>query len=58
MSGQHLAMRFEYDTALGLLGYNCRYLQTFRKDLMDQFILIYTEQQERNFAQYCTVIIT
>jgi len=51
-------MRFEYDTALGLLGYNGRYLQTFRKDLMDQFILIYTEQQEKNFAQYCTVIIT
>jgi hypothetical protein len=58
MSGQNLAMRFEYHTPLGLLGCNSRYLQTFLGKLMDQFVLIWTEQQEKNSAQYCTVIIT
>ena len=58
MSGQHLAMRFEYDTPLGLLECNTRYLRAFRGNLLVQFVLIWTEQQEKNFARYCKVIIT
>jgi len=32
-------MRFECDTALGLLGYCSRYLQTFRSNLLDRYEL-------------------
>jgi hypothetical protein len=53
-SGRQVAMRSEYDTAVGLLGCNGRYLQMLRRNLLPHFVRRRTEQQEENFTPSCT----